>query len=53
MCLRAQVISQKIEHCTELLEAQNVGNALYGLRGMNSDCKEVRAVIAALTPKVG
>lgn len=29
-----------------------MGNALYGLRGMGSDYKEVRALIAALTPKV-
>jgi hypothetical protein len=35
-----QVLSVKVNQCTELLEAQNVGNALYGLRGMGSDYKE-------------
>jgi len=35
------VLTPKIANCQELLEAQNVGNALYGLRGMSSDHKEV------------
>jgi len=46
------VLSAKVAQCIELLEAQNVGNALYGLRGMNSDYKEVRSIIIALTPKI-
>jgi hypothetical protein len=34
------------------LTAQAVGNALYGLQGMNSEVEEVRAVLKALTNKI-
>ena len=38
--------------CEEKLSAQNVGNALYGLQGMSSECPEVREMISALWLKV-
>ena len=38
--------------CTESLDAQAVGNALYGMQGLSSDSVEVRALISALVPKV-
>jgi very-short-patch-repair endonuclease len=42
----------KIEGCREELDAQKVGNALYGLQNMSSDVEEVVGVLAALTPKI-
>jgi hypothetical protein len=38
----------KIEACRGELSAQAVGNALYGLRKMSSDVREVKDVLAAL-----
>ena len=40
-----------VQHCREALDAQAVGNALYGLQRMG-DSEEVRQLLAALTPKV-
>jgi hypothetical protein len=34
--------------CTESLKAQEVGNMLYGLQGMKSDCPQVRALLREL-----
>jgi hypothetical protein len=34
------------------MNAQGVGNALYGLRGMSSNRLEVRRLLKALAPKV-
>ena len=38
--------------CTASLNAQEVGNAVYGLRCMSSDHVEVRSLLSALEPKV-
>jgi hypothetical protein len=35
--------------CSEVLNQQGVGNALYGLRSMSSDVQEVRDLLGALT----
>ena len=35
----------KVHGCKESLIAQNVGNALYGMRSMSSDHPEVRSMI--------
>jgi hypothetical protein len=45
-------LSPKVESCREALDAQAVGNALYGMQGMSSDSVEVRAMLSALLPKV-
>jgi hypothetical protein len=45
-------LTPKIEGCGEELDAQAVGNALYGLQGMSSDVREVKDVLAALAPKI-
>jgi hypothetical protein len=42
----------KVESCREALDAQAVGNALYGLQGMTSDKAAVQAILLALVPKV-
>ena len=34
------------------MEGQNIGNALYGLRYMNSDCVEVKEILEALSPLI-
>ena len=39
--------------CTELLSAQAVGNALYGLQNMSSESKEVRDLLVVLRDQVG
>ena len=41
----------EVRECEERLSAQNVGNALYGLRSLR-DSAEARALVAALTLKV-
>jgi hypothetical protein len=46
------VLAQKVVHTREALKAQEVGNALYGLKRMSSDVLEVRQLIDALVPKV-
>jgi hypothetical protein len=38
--------------CSESLDGQEVGNALYGLQCMRSDSAEVRSLVSALAPKV-
>ena len=44
-------LAVKVQKCREDLDAQAVGNALYGLRRM-SDSQEVRQLLTALTVKV-
>ena len=46
------VFAGKVVECQERLEAQTIGNALYGLRGMNSDHAEVQLVFASLKDKL-
>jgi very-short-patch-repair endonuclease len=46
-----KALTPKVIKCNEVLNAQNVGNALYGLQSMRSDNQEVRDLIKALTPK--
>ena len=41
-----------MERCRETLDAQAVGNALYGLQGMSSDNAEVRSLVRALSGHV-
>mmetsp|Transcript_8709 Transcript_8709/g.8639 ORF Transcript_8709/g.8639 Transcript_8709/m.8639 type:complete len:545 (+) Transcript_8709:268-1902(+) len=43
---------QMTASCGNQFKAQEVGNALYGLKGMSSDCGEVRDLLSALTIKV-
>jgi hypothetical protein len=38
--------------CKEVLKAQHVGNALYGLQGMSSEHVEVRDMLSALAGHV-
>ena len=45
-------LTPKVQHCREELDAQAVGNALYGLQQMGDSHVEVRQLVAALTPKV-
>ena len=45
-------VTLAIESCTETFNAQEVGNALYGMQSMNSDHAEVRSMISALAGKV-
>jgi hypothetical protein len=40
----------KVESYREPLDAQVVGNALYGMQEMSSDSVEVRAILSALLP---
>ncbi len=47
-----KALMPKVESCREALDAQNVGNSLYGLQGMSSDSAELRAMLSALVPKV-
>jgi hypothetical protein len=42
----------KVRSCKDLLGAQSVSNALYGMRRMNTDSAEVRAMLLVLTSKV-
>ena len=44
-------MSVKVQQSTHDLNAQEIGNSLYGLQRMN-DCDEVRELVAALVPKV-
>ena len=46
------VLATKVSRTWEELKAQEVGNALYGLKRMNTEVPEVRILIAALVPKV-
>ena len=49
-------IAPKIGQSKDVLSAQNVGNAQYGLRGISSDVPEepaLRAVLSELVPKMG
>jgi hypothetical protein len=43
---------KKIAQSTEPLDAQSIGNGLYGLQGMSSDVREVREVLAQIVAKV-
>ena len=43
-------LSRLVKTCKEPLKAKDVGNMLYGLQGMTSDCPEVRALLRELTP---
>jgi hypothetical protein len=45
-------LASKIEGCKESLDAQAVGNALFGLKGMSSDRAEVLRVLSALAIKI-
>lgn len=47
------VLATKVSRTWEELKAQEVGNALYGLKRMNTEVPEVRILISALVPKVG
>ena len=44
-------LTPKIKECKQL-DAQAVGNAMYGLQSMSSDVDEVRGVLRELTPKI-
>ena len=44
-------LTPKVRDCREALDAQAVGNALYGLQRMG-DSEQTRELVAALTPKV-
>jgi hypothetical protein len=46
-------LAPKIESFRGELSAQEVGNALYGLKCMSRDVREVKDVLAALAPKIG
>ena len=37
-------LAPKVKSCSEALDTQEVGNALYGLQGMNSEHSEVRDI---------
>ncbi len=41
-------LGRKISESRQELDAQSIGNALYGLQGMSSQVAEVRAVMDAL-----
>ena len=41
-----------ISDCDDKLDPQAIGNALYGLKGMSSDCFEVCNVLSALAVEV-
>jgi hypothetical protein len=50
------VLAEKMQQSKDVLSAQNVGNAQYGLRGISSDVPEepaLRAVLSELVPKMG
>jgi len=47
-----KVLTPQIAKCSEPLNAQAVGNALYGLQGCSSEHAEVRSVLDALTPQI-
>jgi hypothetical protein len=47
-----RVLAMKISESDEELNAQNIGNALYGLKGMSSQFKEVQYILDVLTSKV-
>jgi hypothetical protein len=50
--LLVRALSGQVERCRESLDAQAVGNALYGLQGMSSDAAEVRSLVRALSGQV-
>ena len=52
VCAMLSALLPKVESCKEAFNAQNVGNALYGMKGMSSDSAEVCAMLSALVPKV-
>jgi hypothetical protein len=45
-------LAAKVTDSRAELGAQEIGNSLYGLQGLNSDCFEVQAIIHALTLKI-
>jgi len=44
-------MAKKMAQSTEPLDAQSIGNGLYGLQGMSSDVREVREVLAQMVAK--
>ena len=46
------VLTDKVNSCTQLLDAQEIGNALYGMQDMSSDVEEVQMSTRALFSKV-
>ena len=46
------MLAGKVEDCQERLDAQNVGNALYGLQNKSSEHIEVRTLLGVLAGKV-
>ena len=42
----------KVESCSEALNAQNVGNAFYGLQNISSESAGICLLLSALAPKV-
>ena len=46
------MLSSQVQRCSEPLDAQAVGNALYGLQGMSSDNEDVRLLVRALSGQV-
>merc|ERR1719456_1237942 len=46
-----KVLTPKVASCSRELKAQEVSNALYGLKSLG-DSKEVRGMLKVLTPKV-
>ena len=45
-------LALRITAITDPFDGQSIGNAMYGLQGMNSDETEVRAVLSALNTKI-
>jgi very-short-patch-repair endonuclease len=45
-------LAPKVECCRQELSAQELSNALYGLKSMSSDVREVKGMLAALAPKI-
>ncbi len=46
------ILAAKISQSTCELDAQAIGNALYGLKGMSSECGEVRTLLSVLATKI-
>jgi len=47
-----RVLAPQIAKCTETLDAQEIGNALYGLQGCSSEHSEVRSILKVLSPHI-
>lgn len=45
-------LCDKLRQCTYNLSSQEIGNALYGLQGMNSSCAEVQETLDLFSSKI-